>query len=103
MRSMVPRIRAVSSARAVVTPETVIARAARATPASAPTIVLHLAFISSSLDWRESQRNNGNHKRPLGGVPLFLRCLVPELGRAVRLTKPTDREFSQRLPLVRIA
>jgi hypothetical protein len=36
------------------------------------------------------------------GVPL-LRCLVPILGRVLGLAKPTDCQFSQSFPLLRIA
>src|SRR6516225_8220297 len=45
---MVPRTRTVSCAKAVATPDTIVTRAPRPTPASTTTAILYLACISSS-------------------------------------------------------
>src|SRR5262245_58430213 len=86
---MVPRTRTVSCAKAVGIPDTSIAAAPRATPASATTVILNLAFISSS-HWLLGDVGV-DHLRPPGGI---VRCshpiLRPSLHPGMTRARPSE-------------
>src|SRR5262245_26539759 len=84
---MLPRTRTVSCATAVEIPDTIIATAPKATAASVATVILYLAFISSSHGWSRCAQGI---RVPRCDPPLTLRAAV---FRSVASSRGRSRRF----------